>query len=136
MTGLLENRKNEVSWIHPDRLVASCHLHWLPSHTIPVPYDSQYMHHQILLLPGVTALQQGSDGLPEFTYTPLQRENRAPTLSVGQEQHRCLQDQHLEPLAQSVQTGSVHQHRLCAEVRSGLRVRWLFTGNFQHKYEA
>lgn len=117
MKELLLNRKNEVSWIRSDKLVGSCHLHWFPSLTIPVPHDSQYMHHQILLLPGVTALQQGSDGLPEFTYKPLQRENGSPTLSVGQEQHRCLQNQHLESLAQSVQAGSVHQRRLC--VRSG-----------------
>lgn len=87
MKGLLLNGKNEVIWIRSDRLVGSCHLHWLASHTIPVPCDSQYMHHKILLLPGVTALQQGSDGLPEFTYKPLQRENSSPTLSVGQEQH-------------------------------------------------
>lgn len=116
--GPLLNRKNEVSWICSDKLVASCHLHWFPSYTIPVPHDSQDIHHQILLLPGVTALQKGSDGLPEFTYKPLQRENGGPTLSVGQEQHRCLQDQHLEPLAQSVQAGSVHQRSLCVEVRS------------------
>lgn len=75
------------------------------------------MHRQILLLPGVTALQQDSDGLPEFTYKALQGENGAATLSIGQEQHRCLQDQHLEPLAQSVQAGSVHQHSLCVEIR-------------------
>lgn len=109
MKGLLLNGKNEVIWICSDRLVGSCHLHWLPSHTIPVPCDSQYMHHKILLLPGVTALQHGSDGLPEFTYKPLQRENGSPTLRVGQDQHRCLQHQHLESLAQSVQAGSVHQ---------------------------
>lgn len=78
------------------------------------------MHHHILLLPGVTALQQGSDGLPQFTYKPLQGKNAAvATLSVGQEQHRRLQDQHLEPLAQSVQAGPVHQHRLRVEGRSG-----------------
>lgn len=100
-----------------DKLLGSCHLHWFPAHTIPVPRDSQYMHHQILLLPGVTALQQGSDGLPEFTYKPLQREHGSATLSIGQEQHRCLQDQHLESPAESIQTGSVHQHGLC--VRSG-----------------
>lgn len=119
MMGLLLNRKNEVSWICSDKLVASCRLHWFPSHTIPVPHDSQYMHHHIPSLPGVTALQQGSDGLPEFTYKPLQGENGTPTLSVGQEQHRRLQDQHLEPLTQSVQAGSVHQHSLCVEDRSG-----------------
>lgn len=135
MTGLLLNRKNEVSRIRSDKLVASCHLHRFPSHTIPVPHDSQYMHHQIPLLPGVTALQQGSDGLPEFTYKPLQGENAAPTLSVGQEQHRCLQHQHLELLAQSVQAGSVHQRSLCVEVRSGSRVIWLITATFQYKYE-
>lgn len=87
MTGPLFTRKNEVSWIRSDKLVASCHGHWFPSHTIPVPRDSQYMHHHILLLPGVTALQQGSDGLPEFTYKPLQGGNDAPTLRVSQEQH-------------------------------------------------
>ncbi len=115
----LLNRKKEVSSICSDRLVASCHLHWFPSHTIPVPHDSQDMHHQILLLPRVTALQQGSDGLPEFTYKPLQRQNSTPTLSTGQEQHRRLQDQHLELLAQSVQAGSVHHHSLRVEVRPG-----------------
>lgn len=125
LTGRLLNRKNEVSWIRSDKLVGCCHLHWVPSHTIPVPHDSRYMHHQILFLPGVTALQQGSDGLPEFTYKPLQRENGAPTLSVGQQQHGCLQDQHLEPLAQSVQAGSVHQRGLCVEVREGWGVRRL-----------
>ena len=135
MTGRLLNRKNEVSWIHSDKLVGCCHLHWFPSHTIPVPRDSRYMHHQILLLPGVTALQQGSDGLPEFTYKPPQRENGAPTLSVGQQQHGCLQDQHLELLAQSVQAGSVHQRGLCAEVGERSAVRRLLTGDLQHKYE-
>lgn len=105
---LLLNRKNEVSWIRSDKLVAACHPHWFPPHTIPVPHDSQYMHHHILLLPGVTALQQGSDGLPEFTYKPLQGENSTPTLSFGQEQHRRLQDQHLEPPTQSVQADAVH----------------------------
>lgn len=118
MTGLLLNRKNEVSWIRSDNLVASCHRHWFPSHTIPVPRDSQYMHHHILLLPGVTALQQGSDGLPEFTYKPLQGGSYAPTLGVRQEQHRHLQDQHLEPLGQRFQAGLVHQHSLCVEIRT------------------
>lgn len=47
MTRLLLNRKNEVSWICSDKLAASCHLHWFPSHTIPVHCDSQYMHHHI-----------------------------------------------------------------------------------------
>lgn len=108
MTGCVSNRKNEVSCISFDKLVACCHLHWFPSHTIPVPHDSQYMHHQIPLLPGVTALQQGSDGVPEFTYKPLQGENGASALSAGQEQHRCLQDQHLQLLSQGVQAGSVH----------------------------
>lgn len=70
------------------------------------------MHHHVLLLPGVTALQQGSDGLPEFTYKPLQGENSTPTLSVGQEQHRRLQNQQLQPLPQSVQASPVHQHSL------------------------
>lgn len=85
MARLFLNRKNEVSWICPDNLVASCHLHWCPSHTIPVLHDSQYMHHPVRLLPGVTALQQGSDRLLEFTYKPLQGESDAPTLSGGQE---------------------------------------------------
>lgn len=83
MTELLLNRKNEVSWICSDKLVASCHVHWFPPHTITVPRDSQYMHHRGLLLPGVTALQQGSDRLPEFTYKPLQGENGAPAVNVG-----------------------------------------------------
>lgn len=113
MMGLLLNRKNEVSWICSDNLVASCHLHWFPTHAIPVPHDSQYMHHQILHLPGVTVLQQANNGLPQFIYKPWQRENGAPTLSIGEEQHCSLQDQHLELLAQGVQAGSVHQHGLC-----------------------
>lgn len=111
------NRKNEVSWIRSDKRVASCRLHWFPSHTIPVPFDSHYMHHHICLLPGVTALQQGSGRLPEFSYKPLQGEDGVPALSVDQQQHRCLQDQHLEPLAQSVQAASVHQGNLRAEGR-------------------
>lgn len=86
-------------------------------HTIPVHCVSQYTRYQVPLLPGVTALQQGSGGLPEFTYKPLQREDGGPALSVGQQQHRCLQHQHLEPLAQSVQPFPVHQHSLC--VRAG-----------------
>lgn len=101
-----------------DNLVASCQRHWFPSHTIPVPPDSQYMHHLIQLLPGVTALQQGSDGLPEFTYKPLQGGNGSPTLGVSQEQHRHLQHQHLDPLGQRFQAGSVHQHSLCVETRT------------------
>lgn len=96
-----------------DKLVASCRLRWCPSHTIPVPHDSQYMHHPSLLLPAVTALQQGSDGLPEFTYKPVQGENDTLKLSAGQEEHRRFQDQHLEPLTQLVQTVLIHQHSLC-----------------------
>lgn len=70
------------------------------------------MHHQILLLPGVTALQQCSDGLPEFTYKPLLRENGHTALSAGQEQHRRLENQRPESAAQSIHTGSVHQRSL------------------------
>lgn len=81
-------------------------------HTVPVPCDSLYTRYQILLLPGVTAPQQGSGGLPEFTYKPLQREDGSAALSAGEQQHRRLQNQHLEPQAQSVQPFSVHQHSL------------------------
>lgn len=131
MTRPLLNRKNEVSWICSDKLVASCHLHWFLSHTIPVPCDSQYMHHHILLLPCVTALQQGSDGLPEFTYKPLQGENDAAALSVSQEQHRRLQDQHLEPLTKSIQAGPIHQDGLCVEGRLGSQGGNVFSINMK-----
>ena len=70
------------------------------------------MHHQILLLPGVTALQQRSGGLLEFTYKPLLRENGRAALSAGQEQHRRLEDQRPEAAAQIIQAGSVHQRSL------------------------
>lgn len=88
-----------------------------PPHTVPVPSDSLYTRYQTPpcpLLPGVTALQQGSGGLPEFTYKPLQREDGSAALSAGQQQHRRLQNQHLEPQAKSVQPFSVHQHSLRA----------------------
>lgn len=82
------------------------------AHTVPVPCDSLYTRYQTPLLPGVTALQQGSGGLPEFTYKPLQREDGSAALSAGEQQHRRLQNQHLQPQAQSVQPFSVHQHSL------------------------
>lgn len=113
----LLSRKNEVSWILPDKLAASCHLRWCPSQAALVLRDSQYMHQcaHPPLLPGVTALQQGSDRLPEFTYKPFRERHRALKQSAGQEQHRRFKDQQLEPLAQKVHTCSVHQHSLQEE---------------------
>lgn len=85
------------------------------AHTVPVPCDSLYTRYQTPprpLLPGVTALQQGSGGLPEFTYKPLQREDGGAALSAGEQQHRRLQNQRPQPQAQSVQPFSVHQRGL------------------------
>ncbi|KAG7242353.1 hypothetical protein INR49_023523, partial [Caranx melampygus] len=98
---------------------------------------SQYMHHHICLLPGVTALQQGSDRLPEFIYKPLQGENGVPTLSVDQQQHGRLQHQHLErwperpgglgPSAQSVWKADLGIFLSCGSHRSRRMYAWLRT---------
>lgn len=86
------------------------------------------MHQPGLLLPGVTALQQGSDGPPEFTYKPGEGENNTPEMSAGQEQSRRFQDQHLEPLTQIIQTDPIHQHSLGGEkkVISKLQIKASF----------
>lgn len=116
--GLLPNRKNEVIWIGPDRLAGSCRLHRFP--LLPSLFSTTASRrHPIPRLPAVTALQQGGNGSPQFTYKPLQGEDSAPTVGAGQEQHRRLQHQQLDPLAQSVQAGPVHQHRLSVEEGQG-----------------
>lgn len=43
----LLSRKNEVSWILPDKLAPSCHLRRCPSQTALVLRDSRYMHHRV-----------------------------------------------------------------------------------------
>lgn len=90
----LLNRKNEVSWICSDKIAGSCHPHWFLSCAVMVCYDSQSKHHQKLVLPGVTALQQGQQGLPGYLTT---------TSWIWKLRHT---------LTQNLQAVLVHQHNL------------------------
>lgn len=91
MKELLLNGKNEVSWICSDKIAGSCHPHWFPARTVPVRCDSQSMHHQNPVLPGVTALQQGhwgteakASGTSMWIHWPRATQQPQPVSTVGE----------------------------------------------------